>query len=81
MNEKDPDMCYIFGKQRMQGYQYDIFTKMTKTKTKTKNEKDQTCAMFSESRGCKDIVHDLFTTFTTRSHSQSMQHNIFVIKL
>ena len=26
----------------------------TKTNTKTKNEKDPTCAIFSESRGCKD---------------------------
>ena len=33
----------------------------TKTKTKTKNEKDPTCAIFSESRGCKDIKCDLFT--------------------
>ena len=27
----------------------------TKTKTKTRNEKDPTCAIFSESRACKDI--------------------------
>ena len=33
----------------------------TKTKTKTKSEKDPTCAIFSESRGCKDIKYDLFT--------------------
>ena len=33
----------------------------TKAKTKTKNEKDPTCAIFSESRGCKDIKYDLFT--------------------
>ena len=31
----------------------------TKTKTKTKNEKDPTCAIFSESRGCKVIKYDL----------------------
>ena len=33
----------------------------TKTKTKTKNEKDPTCAIFPENRGCKDIKYDLFT--------------------
>ena len=46
-NEKE---YYIFGRQ-------SIFTEMTKTK----NEKDPTCAIFSESRGCKDIKYDLLT--------------------
>ena len=39
----------------------------TKTKTKTKNEKDPTCAIFSESRGCKDIKYDLFTKKFSRN--------------
>ena len=33
----------------------------TKTKTKTKNGNDQTCAIFSESRGCKDIKYDILS--------------------
>ena len=41
--------------------------KKTKTKTKTKNEKDPTCAIFSESRGCKDIKYDLFTKKFSRN--------------
>ena len=32
----------------------------TQTKTKTKNEKDPTYDIFSESRGCKGIKHDVF---------------------
>ena len=39
----------------------------TKTKTNTKNEKDSTCAIFSESRGCKDIKYDLFTKKFSRN--------------
>ena len=31
-----------------------------RTKAKTKNEKDLTCAIFLESRGCKNIKHDAF---------------------
>ena len=37
----------------------------TNTKTKTKNEKDPTYAIFSETRGCKDIKYDNFTRMST----------------
>ena len=35
-------------------------TKM-KTKTKIKCRKDYTCGIFSKSRGCKDIKHDILS--------------------
>ena len=38
----------------------------TKTKTTTKNEKDRTCAIFPEIRGCKDIKYDNFTKMTKK---------------
>ena len=41
-------------------FQKGLLKKKTKTKTKTKNEKDPTCAIFLESRGRKDIKHDVF---------------------
>ena len=46
----------------------------TKTKTKTKNEKDPTCAIFSESRGFKDIKYDNFTKKTKTSKLNMRQY-------
>ena len=39
----------------------------TETETETKNEKDPTCAIFLESRGCNDIKYDLFTKKFSRN--------------
>ena len=52
-----------------------------KDRTKTKNEKDPTCSIFLESRGCNDIKYDIFTKMTKiinlvqKSVSGSVVHN------
>ena len=46
-----------------------------KTKTTTKNEKDRTCAIFPESRGCKDIKYDNFTKMTKKKKKTKTETN------
>ena len=44
-----------------------------KDRTKTKNEKDPTCSIFLESRGCNDIKYDLFTKSSSWKSSRYFQ--------
>ena len=89
---KRPNMCYIFEKHEIQGYQIwhspvsnVIYTNTQKCKyTNAKWLKDPTCAIFFKSMGFKDIKYDIpvYQMWNTQIHLHiKFTHHIYTLHL